>query len=92
VNNMNLWSPSKSWFHSILQRSRAEREMDAELRFHIEAYAEDLIPSGVPRDEALRRARVRFGGFERAKEECRDATGTNLAETLFQNFGFAVRM
>jgi putative ABC transport system permease protein len=92
VNNMNLWSRIKSWFRSMLQRSRAEREMEAELRFHIEAYAEDLIRSGVPRDEALRRAGIHFGGLERTKEECRDATGVNLAETLFQDLRFAVRI
>ena len=47
--------------------------MDAELRFHIEAFAEDLVRSGVPREEALRRARIEFGGVERTKEECREA-------------------
>jgi hypothetical protein len=30
--------------------------MDAELRFHIEAYAEDLMRSGLPRSEAMRRS------------------------------------
>jgi len=35
-----------------------ESEMDTELRFHLEAYAEDLIRSGVPRQEAMRRARL----------------------------------
>jgi len=34
-----------------------EREMDAELRFHIEAFAEDLVRDGMPREEAWRRAR-----------------------------------
>jgi predicted permease len=82
----------RSWFRSILQRSRAEREMDAELRFHIEAYAEDLVRSGIPRDEALRRTRIEFGGLERAKEECRDATGANLFDSLLQDIRFGLRM
>jgi len=38
--------------------------MDAELRFHVEEYAEDLVRSGVPREEALRRARIEFGFTE----------------------------
>lgn len=42
---MNLCGLIKSWLRSILQRSHAEREMDAELRFHIEAYANDLMLS-----------------------------------------------
>ena len=66
--------------------------MDAELRFHIEAYAEDLIRGGVPRDEAMRRARIEFGGIERAKEECRDARGVNFVESLVQDLRFAARI
>jgi putative ABC transport system permease protein len=81
----------RSSLRSILQRSRGEREMDAELRFHIEGYAEDLLRSGVPRDEALRRARIEFGGLERAKEECRDATGANFFDSLLQDIRFGLR-
>jgi len=69
-----------------------ESEMDEELRFHIEAYAEDLIRSGVPREEAMRRARIEFGGIERAKEECRDARGVNIIETVVQDLRYGLRM
>jgi putative ABC transport system permease protein len=89
---MTIWSHLQSWSRSILQRSRTEREMDAELRFHIEAYADDLMRAGTPRDEALRRARIEFGGLERAKEECRDATGANFFDSLVQDIRFALRM
>jgi hypothetical protein len=41
-----------------------ENEMDAELRFHIESYGDDLIRAGISREEALRRARLQFGGLE----------------------------
>ena len=75
---MTLWNRLHFWLRAILQRSRMESEMDAELRFHIEAYAEDLVRSGVPRQEALRRARIEFGGIEQTKEVCRDARGLNL--------------
>jgi putative ABC transport system permease protein len=68
-----------------------ENEMDAELRFHIEAFAEDLIRSGMPRQEAMRQARLEFGSVERAKEECRNARGINLVETLIQDVGYAMR-
>jgi putative ABC transport system permease protein len=66
--------------------------MDAELRFHIDAFTEDLVRSGVPREEARRSARIEFGGIERAKEECRDIRGTNFVESLFQDLRFALRM
>jgi hypothetical protein len=74
---MTIWTRPRSWLRAILHRPSMEREMDAELRFRIEAYADDLVRGGVPRDEALRRARLEFGGIELAKEKCRDATGAN---------------
>jgi len=66
---MTLFSQLRSWFRSTFRRSRLERDMDAELRFHLETYADDLIRSGVPRDEALRLAQLEFGSLEHAKEE-----------------------
>jgi putative ABC transport system permease protein len=65
--------------------------MDAELRFHLEAYADDLIRTGIPRDEALRRARREFDGIERTKEECRDARGITFLESLLQDIRYALR-
>jgi predicted permease len=88
---MTLWSRLRSWFGAILRRSRMESEMDAELRFHIETYAEDLIRSGVPSQEALRRARLEFGGAERVKEECREARGVVFLESLLQDLRFGLR-
>ena len=66
---MRMWSRIRSWCRAVLQRSRAEKEMDAELRFHIEAFTQDLVRSGVPRGEALRRARIEIPGLLRAHSE-----------------------
>src|SRR5207249_7315276 len=90
--SMRLWSRVRSWVRAVARRSRMEREMDAELRFHIEAFAEDLVRRGVLREEALRRARIEFGGVERAKEECREARGANFLESLIQDLRFGLRM
>jgi len=62
---MRLLSRVRSWLSAVTRRSHMEGEMDAELRFHIEAFAEDLVRGGVPREEALRRARIEFGGSKR---------------------------
>jgi predicted permease len=88
---MILWSRLRSWVRAILRRSRMENEMDAELRFHIDAYAEDLIRDGVPPSEAMRRARIEFGGIAQMKEQCRDARGVNLVESLMQDLRFGLR-
>ncbi|HUN61182.1 MAG TPA: ABC transporter permease [Candidatus Sulfotelmatobacter sp.] len=89
---MTLWSRIQSWLRAVLHRERSERDMDAELRFHLDAYAEDLVRSGIPREEALRRARLEFGGLERAKEECRDATGSDFLDSLLQDLRYGLRM
>ena len=88
---MTLWSRIRSWLRAMARRSRMEREMDAELRFHIEAFAEDLVRSGAPREEAIRRARIEFGGVERAKEECREARGVSPIDSLVQDVRFGLR-
>src|SRR6266699_736275 len=88
---MALLSRLRSWLRALVGRSRMESDMDTELRFHIEAVAEDLVRSGVPRPEALRRARMDFGGFERAKEECRDARGGNHVEGFLQDLRYGMR-
>ena len=89
---MRFGTRIRSWLRVVVHRLRAEREMDAELRFHIQAFAEDLVRGGLSREEAQRRARIEFGGIERAKEECRDARGANFVEALRQDLRFAFRM
>src|SRR5260370_35574 len=88
---MTLFSQLRPCFRSTLRRSRLERAMDAELRFHPETYADDLIRNGIPRDVAFRRAHLEFGGLERAKEECRDARGITLIESFLQDLRFGAR-
>src|SRR5947208_6028346 len=88
---MNLWTRLRSWLRATLKHSGMESEMDAELRFHVEAYAEDLVRGGVPHQEAMRQARIEFGGIERAKEECRDARGVNFIENFTQDLRFGLR-
>ena len=87
-----LWSRLRSWLETTLRRSRMEIDMDEELRFHIEAFTEDLVRSGMAREEALRRARMEFGGVERVKEEAREARGVNLVETFVQDIRFGLRL
>ncbi len=89
---MRAWDRLRSWRRAILQRNRAETDMEAELRFHIAAYAEDLQRQGVPPAEANRRARMEFGGVERAKEECREARGLSFIDATIQDLRYAARM
>ena len=88
---MRLRNRIWSWVQAVARRTRMEREMDAELRFHIEAFTEDLVRRGIVRQEALRRARLEFGGIEGAKEECREARGVSFVDSLVQDLRFGLR-
>ena len=63
-----MWRRVNTRAGAIFARSRLEREMDAEMRFHVEAYAEDLVRGGMGQAEALRRARIEFGGGETTRK------------------------
>ena len=89
---MSVWHRIGSWTRSNLFRPSLESEMDSELRFHIEACAEDLIRKGIPREEAFRRAKIEFGAVERIKEEGREARGLSFFDALVQDFRFALRL
>jgi hypothetical protein len=52
----------------LFRRDRLDQSMDDEMRFHIEERAADLQRSGLPEDEAKRKARIEFGGKETYKE------------------------
>lgn len=77
---------------SLFRRNAVESEADAELRFHFEQQVEKNIKAGLTREEALRRARIDFGGHEQLKEEIREARGVNLIETLFQDVRYGLRI
>jgi len=86
-------------FNDLLYRLRAffrrqavESEADAELRFHFEKQTEKYMKSGLTREEAQRRARLEFGGHEQLREECREARGVNLIETLIQDIRYGLRI
>jgi predicted permease len=82
----------KSWIRAIGHRSRLEGEMDEELRFHLESYIEDLMQRGVPREQAMRRAKIEFGGMTVHKEEMRASLGLRLWDDLGADLRYALRM
>ena len=77
---------------SLLRRKAAETELDDELRFHFEQQIEKYVKSGLTEAEALRRVQIDFGGAQQVKEECRDARGVRVMETLFQDVRYGLRM
>ena len=79
-----MFSRLHSFLTAWTRRERFEDSLDEEVRFHLDAYTEDLVRSGVPRREAIRRARIHFGSVEGVKDGCRQARGLRLADELEQ--------
>jgi predicted permease len=90
---MSAKSKLQTWLKALKYRGSYEGDMDAELRFHVEAYADALQrdDASLTRSEALRRARLDFGAVDRMKEECREAQGVSMIENLLQDLRFAFR-
>jgi putative ABC transport system permease protein len=76
---------------ALFRSDAVENQLDEELRFHFDREVDKLLNSGHPREEALRRARLAFGGVEQIKEDCRDARGVRLVDNMRQDFRFGLR-
>src|ERR1700757_803259 len=89
---MSLGSRVRTWWRAVTRHSELDAQVDEELRFHIESYAEDLTRSGMPREEAMRRAKAELGSIAAGKENCRQAWGTRWWDELRGDLRYAVRM
>lgn len=76
---------------ALLQRTRLERDMNDEMRFHMEMQARELGTQGFSHIQANREARLRFGGIERYKEEGRDARGSRWLEDAGRDMRYGWR-
>ena len=86
-----LFARFRSFVAATFNRDRFEDGMRDELRFHVDLYAADLIRSGVPAEEAHRRARLEFGTIESIKEDCRQNRGLRLLDEVRQDLRYALR-
>jgi len=86
------------WWHrtwkrmlAFLHRDALDRELDAEMAAHLEMAVEENVRSGMSPEDARRRALVRFGGTQRAREEQRAARGLPFLDVLLQDMRFTLR-
>jgi predicted permease len=89
---MNLLTRLRSWLKWVVKRQRLETDMEAEVRFHLDSYAGDLVRSGVPEAEALRRARIEFGGIESHKDAIRESVGLRWWDDLWGDLQYGARI
>lgn len=87
-----MFSRLRSFAGGMLHRDRLESEMEAEMREHIGRHVEDLVNAGVPREKALRRARLEFGSIETAKEDCRRSVGLRRWDEFRRDLRYGARV
>jgi predicted permease len=89
---MSFIARVKSWLRISSRRSDFEREMQDEMRIHLDLYQADLRRAGVPEEEARRRALAEFGSVDARQEECREAVGLRLVDELRGDVSYAFRL
>ena len=89
---MSALSRLRSLWTALRRRSEFESEMDEEFAFHREERARELMRRGVPRREAVRRARLEFGSEPHFKEEARAARGLRWFDELRGDLRYARRL
>ena len=89
---MNLVARFRSWLKWIAKRRRLESEMETEVRFHLESYAADLVRKGLSQQEAMRQARIEFGGIETHKDDVRASVGIRWWGELDSDLRYGVRL
>jgi macrolide transport system ATP-binding/permease protein len=84
------WFTARLRLKSLLLRNRVEREMDQELRFHLENKIEEGIANGLSPKEARHAAMRAMGGLEQKKEQMRDARRIQAFVVLTLALGIGV--
>ncbi len=77
---------------ALLQKDLMERELDEEVRFHLEKEIEQNLQHGMSAEEARYAALRSFGGVAQIKERCRDRRGVRAIEEIGQDLRYAARM
>lgn len=76
---------------AIVFRGRRRRELDEELRFHLEEDVAARVRRGIPREQARREAAISLGGLDQVKELVDDATGVRPLADLVADVRFGAR-
>jgi putative ABC transport system permease protein len=92
VNVLRWLSTLPLRLRSLFKRNQVEQDLSEELEYHLEQKTKEYAASGMPIEEARRKARREFGGIEQTKEICRDTRRVSYIQDLLQDLEFGLRM
>ena len=83
----------KEWLTKLhyLLSPKQSREIDEELRFHIERQTQAYVETGITLQEARRKAALSFGGIETVRAQTHEQRPSFSLETLAQDLRYAIR-
>ncbi len=87
----DLASDLRYRLRALLWPGAMDRELDEELRFHLQRDAERLVAQGLTPEAARRQALLAFGPVEALKESSRDARGVRLLQSLARDLAHGFR-
>ena len=76
---------------SAFPNAQMDHDLDAEMAAHLDLAIEENIQRGMAPKEARRRALVRFGGVEQARQQHRESRGLPWLDVLMQDLRFTFR-
>src|SRR5687767_1914877 len=85
----------REWVHRVLgtlHPRRRDRELEEELRLHLELAADEAQRRGHTLEDARRSARIRAGGVSQTMDALRDQRGLPGIDALVRDLRFGARM
>src|ERR1700749_3096508 len=77
---------------ALLNRGELDRDLDTEVRYHLERQVAEHVAGGMTPEEARGAALREFGGVTQSKEQCREARGVRPVEDLRQDIVYGLRV
>jgi predicted permease len=81
-----------TWWQRIFRQRALERDLDAELRDHIEREVAEGVRAGESEADVRRQIRLTSGGLDQVKEQCRDVRRPPALAGLGADLRFAWRI
>ena len=85
------WRELKARVRGSLEQASLERQMDVEMRFHVDQATERNLRAGMTPAEARRQALLAFGAVDAFREEARGAHRARTLENVVADVRFTVR-
>ena len=74
---------------SLFRRADVERDLERELRAHLDLQVDEYVAAGMTPDDARARALREFGGVARFQDDVRDTWRTSLLGDLRRDLRYA---